>query len=247
MTVTPRSSVPPMIQTGDKVAEQTAQPFRFIIVDDHPLFRGALAQVLAGAFRTCSVEEAGSIEALLPMLESGPEPDIIFLDLAMPGVQGLSGLMWLKAEYSSLPVIIVSATEDATTIRHCLDCGASGYVPKSQPVDRIRKAVDTVLGGGIAAPTNLAPASADETGNRHVLARLSTLTPQQLRVLGMLGEGLLNKQIAYKLDVSEATVKAHVSAILMKLDVESRTQAVIAINRCGLGAFGGRPETQAGA
>ena len=211
--------------------------YRFIIVDDHPLFRGALAQVLSGAFAGARIEEAGSYELLVPMLTLGLEPDIIFLDLAMPGVQGLAGLMSLKAEFPAVPVIIVSATEDTATIRRCLDCGASGYVPKSQPVDRIRSAVAAVLAGGVSVPTDLEPAKADDEAVRQVLSRLSTLTPQQLRVLGMLGEGLLNKQIAFKLNVSEATIKAHVSAILMKLGVDSRTQAVIAINKCGLGAW----------
>ena len=210
---------------------------RFIIVDDHPLFRGALAQVLAGAFIGARIDEAGSYEDLLPMLESGVEPDIIFLDLAMPGVQGLAGLMSLRSQFSTLPVIIVSATDDQVTIQRCLDCGAAGYVPKSQPVNKIREAVNTVLAGGIAVPAHLELPPPSDSEVRRTLGRLSTLTPQQLRVLGMLGEGLLNKQIAFKLNVSEATVKAHVSAILMKLGVDSRTQAVIAINKCGIGAW----------
>lgn len=214
---------------------------RFIVVDDHPLFRGALNQVLEAAFAGISIDEAGSYEALLPMLAAGPEPDIVFLDLAMPGVQGLAGLMSLKAEFPALPVIIVSATEDPEIIRRCLDCGASGYVPKSQPVDKIREAVSVVLDGGVWAPADLDHAAVADDAARQVLARLSTLTPQQLRVLGMLGEGLLNKQIAYKLGVSEATIKAHVSAILQKLGVDSRTQAVIAINKCGLGAWSTTP------
>jgi len=231
-------SVAPAMVSASPLSTGRGPRCRFVIVDDHPLFRGALAQVLEGAFRGALIEEAGSYEDLLPMLATGIEPDIIFLDLAMPGVQGLAGLMSLKAEFPSLPVLIVSATEDAVTIQRCLDCGASGYVPKSQPVERIRAAVETVLGGGISVPGNLGPAPAGTNEVRQVLGRLSTLTPQQLRVLGMLGEGLLNKQIAFKLSVSEATVKAHVSAILMKLGVDSRTQAVIAINKCGLGSWG---------
>ncbi len=212
---------------------------RFIIVDDHPLFRGALAQVLTTAFDGVSIEEAGSYEALLPMLGGTEDPDIVLLDLAMPGVQGLAGLMSLKAEFPTLPVIIVSATEDPATIQHALDCGASGYVPKSQPVEKIRQAVRIVLDGGISVPDGYAAgANSADDATRQVLARLTTLTPQQLRVLGMLGEGLLNKQIAYKLTVSEATIKAHVSAILQKLGVESRTQAVIALNKCGIGTWG---------
>lgn len=223
-----------------------AQPIakhRFIIVDDHPLFRGALSQVLSTAFPGAVVDEAGGFEALMPMLASADEPDVVLLDLAMPGVQGLAGLMALKAEFPAVPVIIVSATEDATTIRHALDCGASGYVCKSQPVDKIRQAVRTVLDGGLSIPDDYnASAAVGDDVSRQRLARLATLTPQQLRVLGMLGEGLLNKQIAYKLNVSEATIKAHVSAILLKLGVESRTQAVIALNKCGIGPWGVVPQ-----
>jgi DNA-binding NarL/FixJ family response regulator len=218
---------------------QSLSHHRFIIVDDHPLFRGALAQVLATAFKGASVEEAGGFEALMPLLATGEAPDVVLLDLAMPGVQGLAGLMALKAEFPAVPVIVVSATEDATTIRHALDCGASGYVPKSQPVEKIRRAVRTVLDGGIAVPEGYnATAATSDDASRQTLARLATLTPQQLRVLGMLSEGLLNKQIAYKLGVSEATIKAHVSAILLKLGVDSRTQAVIALNKCGIGPWG---------
>jgi DNA-binding NarL/FixJ family response regulator len=216
---------------------QSHSQHRFIIVDDHPLFRGALAQVLTTAFQGALIEEAGGFEALMPLLNAGEEPDVVLLDLAMPGVQGLAGLMALKAEFPAVPVIVVSATEDATTIRNALDCGASGYVPKSEPVDKIRQAVRTVLDGGIAVPEGYNGAAADDA-SRQTLARLATLTPQQLRVLGMLSEGLLNKQIAFKLSVSEATIKAHVSAILLKLGVDSRTQAVIALNKCGIGPWG---------
>ncbi len=216
---------------------------RFIIVDDHPLFRGALAQVLTTAFPGAVIDESGGFETLMPMLVGAEEPDVVLLDLAMPGVQGLAGLMALKAEFPAVPVIIVSATEDATTIRNALDCGASGYVCKSQPVDKIRQAVRTVLDGGLSVPDDyIASAALSDDVTRQTLARLATLTPQQLRVLGMLGEGLLNKQIAFKLNVSEATIKAHVSAILLKLGVDSRTQAVIALNKCGLGPWGAAPQ-----
>ena len=128
-------------------------------------------------------------------------------------------------------MVVVSANEDPTTIRRCIEFGASGFVPKSEPVENIRSAVRAVIGGEIWTPKDIdLTAGADRTTD-DLLARLSTLTPQQVRVLMMLGEGLLNKQIAYKLGVSEATIKAHVSAILQKLGVDSRTQAVIAINK----------------
>ena len=206
---------------------------RFIIVDDHPLFRGALGQALRSAFANAEVLEAGSLDELTERLETAGEIDLILLDLSMPGVHGVSGLLYLRAQHPEVPVVIVSASDDAPTIRQCLDCGASGFIPKSQPVERIREAIRRIIDGEIWLPPDVDLTSAPVGENAELVSRVSTLTPQQVRVLMMLGEGLLNKQIAFKLGVSEATIKAHVSAILQKLGVDSRTQAVIAINRIG--------------
>ncbi len=206
---------------------------QFIIVDDHPLFRGALRLALAAPFPDAGIVEASTLDELVAILEDGAETDVVLLDLAMPGVQGFSGLLLLRAQYPSIPVIIVSASEDPATIRRAMNFGAAGFVPKSQPVEGIRKAVETVLAGDVWIPPKLDLPTASESEDRDLAARLATLTPQQVRVLMMLGDGLLNKQIAYKLNVSEATIKAHVSAILQKLGVDSRTQAVIAIGRLG--------------
>jgi DNA-binding NarL/FixJ family response regulator len=204
---------------------------KIIIVDDHPLFRGALSQALSASFTDADIGEAGSLDELTQRLETDKDVDLVLLDLSMPGVQGLSGLLFLRAQHPEIPVVVVSANEDPTTIRRCIEFGASGFVPKSEPVENIRNAVRSVIGGEIWTPKDIdLTAGADRTTD-DLLARLSTLTPQQVRVLMMLGEGLLNKQIAYKLGVSEATIKAHVSAILQKLGVDSRTQAVIAINK----------------
>ena len=208
---------------------------RFIIVDDHPLFRGALSQALRSAFASAEVLEAGSLDQLTERLEAAGEIDLILLDLSMPGVHGVSGLLYLRAQHPEVPVVIVSASDDAATIRQCLDCGASGFIPKSQPVERIREAIRRIIDGEIWLPPDVDLTSAPLGESAKLVSRLSTLTPQQVRVLMMLGEGLLNKQIAFKLGVSEATIKAHVSAILQKLGVDSRTQAVIAINRIGAG------------
>ncbi len=210
---------------------------RIIIVDDHPLFRGALNQALSAAFAASQILEAGSLDALMEMLKVDSAVDLILLDLAMPGVQGLSGLLYLRAEHPDIPVVIVSASEDAATIRQAIEFGASGYVPKSQPVDQIRLAVRRVLDGELWTPPDIDLSAVDESETAKLVSRLSSLTPQQVRVLMMLGEGLLNKQIAYRLSVSEATIKAHVSAILQKLGVDSRTQAVIAINKFGGGEW----------
>jgi DNA-binding NarL/FixJ family response regulator len=210
---------------------------RFIIVDDHPLFRGALRQVLSSSFVGVEIEEAGSLEQLTQLLEADNEIDLVLLDLTMPGVQGLSGLLFLRSQYPTIPVIVVSAIDDANIIRRCLDYGASGFVPKSQPVERIRDAVNSVMSGQIWTPEGLSSTPASNPEDKLLASRFASLTPQQVRVLMMLGEGLLNKQIAFKLGVSEATIKAHVSAILQKLNVDSRTQAVIAVNKIGTMEF----------
>src|SRR5215475_4359826 len=207
--------------------------YKFIIVDDHPLFRGALSQALQASFENAQVQEAGSLDELTDRLSAGGDIDLILLDLTMPGVHGVSGLLYLRAQHPEVPVAIVSASDDPGTIRHCLDCGASGFIPKSQPVERIREAIRSIMDGEIWLPPDVDLTSAPVGESAELVSRLSTLTPQQVRVLMMLGEGLLNKQIAFKLGVSEATIKAHVSAILQKLGVDSRTQAVIAINRIG--------------
>ncbi|MFV0369738.1 MAG: response regulator [Hyphomicrobiaceae bacterium] len=205
--------------------------YRIIIVDDHPLFRGALNQALSASLENSEIIEAGSLDELTAKLVDGLEVDLILLDLTMPGVQGISGLVFLRGQHPEIPVVVVSANDDPVTIRRCMDCGASGFVPKSQPVEQIRSAVRSVLDGNVWSPPGVDLTSAGDSETTDLIGRLSSLTPQQVRVLMMLGEGLLNKQIAYKLGVSEATIKAHVSAILQKLGVDSRTQAVIAVNR----------------
>jgi DNA-binding NarL/FixJ family response regulator len=202
--------------------------YRFVIADDHPLFRGALREAVSGLFRSADIAEAGSFAEVSGLLDRGGEVDVVLLDLTMPGVRGFSGLMYLRAQYPSVPVVIVSASDDPTVIRRCMDFGASGFIPKTLGTDTIRTAIARVLEGGIWTPPEIDLRRAGDAEMTELISRLATLTPQQVRVLMMLSEGLLNKQIAYVLGVSEATVKAHVSAILQKLRVESRTQAVIA-------------------
>ena len=204
---------------------------RIVIVDDHPLFRGALSQALRSSLDRAEIVEAGSLDELTDIIAKSAEIDLILLDLLLPGVQGLSGLLYLRAQHPEIPVVVVSATEDPQIIRRSIAFGASGFVPKSQPVDEIRTAVRRVLNGDVWTPPDIDMSIPADPATGDLLSRLATLTPQQVRVLMMLGEGLLNKQIAYKLGVSEATIKAHVSAILQKLGVDSRTQAVIAINK----------------
>jgi DNA-binding NarL/FixJ family response regulator len=214
-----------------------ANRYRIVIADDHPLFRGALRQAVTGLATELTVDEAGSLEEVSSALERNGETDLVLLDLTMPGVRGFSGLMFLRAQHPEVPVIVVSANEDPGVIRRCMDFGAAGFIPKSLGADKMREAVTAVLNGGVWTPPDLAPNGGQDKETAELIARLATLTPQQVRVLMMLSEGLLNKQIAYELGVSEATVKAHVSAILQKLNVESRTQAVIAASKIEIGVW----------
>jgi len=207
-----------------------------VIVDDHPLFRDALKTTLATSFKDLRVSEAGSLQELSAVVEKGAV-DLVLLDLTMPGVQGFSGLMYLRALNPQIPVVIVSANESPAVIRRCLEFGASGFIPKSMPISRIREAIGAILNGEFWLPQEIDLGQGTATREGRLVERLSALTPQQFRVLMMLGEGLLNKQIAFQLGVSEATVKAHVSAILQKLGVESRTQAVIAVKKIESGEF----------
>ena len=209
----------------------------FIVADDHPLFRGAIKETLRSIDEKVVILEAGDFEAAKKLVADTPDIDLVLLDLTMPGTSGLSGLVTLRAMQAAVPVVIVSASDDPATIRRALELGASGYIKKSSGIDEIRDAVNTVLAGGISAPRNIDLGPESDPDVKDLIQRIQTLTPQQARVLGMLAEGLLNKQIAYELGVSEATIKAHVSAVLQKLDVDSRTQAVIRLGKLGTDAL----------
>jgi DNA-binding NarL/FixJ family response regulator len=216
----------------------TAAPAtRLVIADDHPLFRDALRQALSSVVTSAKIDEAGSFEELTALLEQDSDVDLVLLDLTMPGISGFSGLIYLRAQFPAIPVVIVSASDDGGTIRQSLDFGASGFIPKRFGVDTLRDAIMKVLGGDVWVPADTDLSLATDPELTRLRDRLVTLTPQQVRVLMMLSEGLLNKQIAYELSVSEATIKAHVSAILQKLGVESRTQAVIAASKIAGGQW----------
>jgi DNA-binding NarL/FixJ family response regulator len=216
-----------------RVGEST----RLVIADDHPLFRGALREAVSGLFEKADIAEAGSFDEVTKLLDRGAEIDLILLDLSMPGVRGFSGLMYLRAQYPSIPIIVVSGNDDPAVIRRCMDFGASGFIPKTLGIEAMRGAIVRVFEGGVWTPPDIELGAASDAQTAGLISRLASLTPQQVRVLMMLSEGLLNKQIAYELSVSEATVKAHVSAILQKLGVDSRTQAVIAASKIELGQW----------
>jgi DNA-binding NarL/FixJ family response regulator len=217
------------------IAVESSAHYRFVVADDHPLFRGAMREAVTTLFEPADVFEAGGLDDLQALLEREGDMDLVLLDLTMPGVRGFSGLLFLRAQFPGVPVVIVSANEEPDVIRRCMEFGASGFLPKTLDVEIMRSAIRRVLDGGVWTPPDVDLSGGADAATHDLVARLATLTPQQVRVLMMLSEGLLNKQIAFELKVSEATVKAHVSAILQKLGVESRTQAVIAASKIEMG------------
>ena len=199
-----------------------------IIADDHPLFRTALKHSVNQVAQAPNIFEAATIAQLQSLLADHAKPDLILLDLHMPGAHGLSGLIFLQGQHSSVPVVVVSATDDQSVMLKAKSHGAQGFIPKATSPLALRDAIADILAGKQWWPDHFQAAPLPEAND--IETRLATLTPQQFRVLGMISEGLLNKQIAYDLAISEATIKAHVTAIFKKLGVRSRTQAVIAIN-----------------
>lgn len=206
--------------------------FQIIIADDHPLFRAALMQAVTQAVAQVSIVEVDSISSLQTAAEENPDADLVLLDLKMPGAHGFSGLAYLRGQFPGLPVVMVSGTEELSVIRRAIDYGASGFIPKSAPLPIITEGIKAVLNGEVWLPEALQKEISRLQGAPTDFSeKLATLTPQQFRVLGMLTEGMLNKQIAYDLEVSEATVKAHITALFRKLGVRNRTQAVIAVQQ----------------
>ncbi|WP_106477493.1 response regulator [Phytohalomonas tamaricis] len=205
---------------------------KFIVADDHPLFRAALTQALRQVAAQAEIIEADSMEATLDAVTRHPDVDLILLDLHMPGAHGFSGLIQLRGQMPDIPVAVVSGSEEFHVVRRAIDYGASGFIPKSSSLDKISQAIGEILEGEVWLPPHMADVLGDGNEEETKFAEaIASLTPQQFRVLNMLTEGLLNKQIAYDLNVSEATIKAHVTAILRKLGVHSRTQAVIAAQK----------------
>ncbi|MFK3978677.1 response regulator transcription factor [Shewanella vesiculosa] len=201
-------------------------PTKAIVADDHPLFRLALKQAIVGMLGENILESASFDETLLA-LESHPDIEVVFLDLKMPGNEGLTGLTTLRNKYPDILVVIVSAEESPALVRKAIDFGASAYVPKSTPLPEISDAVRDILEGHIWVPTDMAKQveQLNSQNDKDFASKLEQLTPHQYKVLKMMADGLLNKQIAYELDVSESTIKQHVSAVLHKLEFNNRTQA----------------------
>lgn len=206
--------------------------YEILIADDHPLFRSALHQALSlGLGSNVHLVEASSIAELETRVSDGVDWDLILLDLNMPGAYGFSGLVFLRGQYPHIPVMMISAQEEAAVIARAREFGASGFIPKSSPLTTIQEAVRAVLDGDLWWPAQVLENSKLTEEAKAVTAGLASLTPQQFRVLTMVCDGLLNKQIAYELHVSEATIKAHVTAIFRKLGVRTRTQAALLLQQ----------------
>jgi len=210
---------------------------KLIVADDHPLFRNALINAISSTFVTEATIETDSFDTTCTALEQHPDTDLLLLDLHMPGNCGFLGLIQLRKNYPSLPIVIISASEELDVIRRVIAFGASAYIPKSaNPLD-ISSALNAVLAGELWVPASLQKAVFQEQGageDLDLAAKVAQLTQQQYKVLYYLTEGWLNKQIAYDLHISEATVKAHITAIFRKLGCTNRTQVVIQAQRLTL-------------
>lgn len=202
--------------------------YNIIIADDHPLFRNALFQSIHMAVSGANLHEADSLDALLAVLQKIEDPDLLLLDLKMPGSNGMSGLIHLRSTYPDLPIVVISASEESSVVSQVKSHGAFGFIPKSSDMRELNSALNQVLNGDPFFPEGLIH---NNDACNDLTQKLAALTPQQYKVLGMLSDGLLNKQIAYELNVSEATIKAHMTAIFRKLDVKNRTQAVILLQQ----------------
>lgn len=226
----PNSGRPNAGVSGDAVAHELT---RFLIVDDHPLFREALQSAVQLEYPGVETVEARTVAEALDVLSGSRSFDLALLDLSIPGVHGFEGLLQLRTRHPRLPVVIVSGHEEPKIIAEALSYGAAGFIPKSSRKGDLAAAIRHVMEGAIYVPEGYGVPEADHglSDRADMVRRLATLTPQQLRVLQMLRQGMLNKQIAYELQVGETTVKAHVSEILRKLNVYSRTQAVIEVSK----------------
>ncbi|WP_166301064.1 MULTISPECIES: response regulator transcription factor [unclassified Bradyrhizobium] len=213
---------------------------RIVIGDDHPLVQAALQSALSAVLPDLEIIPCQSLDEVLAAVPGRIEEiDLILLDLTMPGIQGFAALFVLLAQFPTVPVAIISARQDAATIRRAIAYGASGYIPKSLGLPAMADAITRILGGEIWMPPNIGGRGSIQSEDVELAARAASLSPQQLRILAMIVEGRLNKQIAAEIGIAEQTVKGHVSTILRKLGVGSRTQAAVLAERLAFGSARG--------
>lgn len=223
----------PVAPVPVRLVDQMGGAPAFVVADDHPMVRDALAAALKGGFTGARIAFAGTLAETQIAIDAAPETDLLVLDLDMPGMLGLAGLAALRAAHPALPIAIVSASTNSAAMRQAVEMGAAGFIPKLAAADRFLDAVRAILGGAVWLPEE-AGDDVLTTRDRDLAQRAAQLTPQQHRVLSLLAEGMANKLIAYEMQISEPTVKAHVTEILRKLGVTSRTQAVILAQRLAL-------------
>lgn len=198
-----------------------------LIADDHPLYRDALKGALQTRFKELSLLEAGCLSDTLELVEAN-DVDLLLLDLHMPGSCDLFGLIHVRKLYPELPVAVVSGLEDKDIVSKVINTGAMGFIPKTTSSSDIASAVQSILDGDTWVPNALIEEIAEADEAFAALAeKVSSLTPAQYKVLCLMRDGLLNKQIGFELGIAEATVKAHVTALFRKLEINNRTQAVL--------------------
>ena len=206
----------------------------FLIVDDHPLFSEALGNAIRVSHPDSQIFEAFSIQQALNVLAVERNIDLALLDLLLPDVTGFSGFLRLRDSHPKLPILVVSSVDDKQTVREALALGAVGYLSKSTSVGELSNAIARILSGAISAPKGFAPAGTSEQTEAVLRERIKKLTPQQVRVLDLIRNGLQNREIAAELKLAESTVKAHVTEILRKLGLFSRNKAIIEVGKIAL-------------
>lgn len=203
---------------------------KILIADDHPLFREALKAALSQPFADVDIVESDSLQSTLDRLEINPDIELVLLDLHMPGCDNFYGLIRVSQDYANTPVAVISGSDSVQVISQVMSFGAKGFIPKSTPTAQIAEAINRIRAGQSWLPEGMQQQLAeidDTTGN--IAQKVAELTPKQFQVLREVQAGKLNKQIAYDMHVTEATVKAHISAIFRKLGVSTRTQAVLMV------------------
>jgi len=219
--------------------------YQVLIADDHPLFREAIARVIDDGFPGSTLLEASDLDAALAVAGRHDDLDLVLLDLNMPGMQGLGGLVRLRKLFPTLPAVIVSAEEEKRVILQTITYGAVGFITKSTPRKQMIQALEQVLAGSIYLPADIIRAGSG-AGEESTAARrepedlsdvLATLTRKQLQVFERMSRGDSNKVIAYQLNIAESTVKAHVSAILRKLGATNRVQAILSAGDIDFAAY----------
>jgi len=219
-----------------------------LIVDDHPLYSGALASALEGVFERCRVEKAGSLGAALATLDDGFAPDLVMFDLKLPDVNGISGFMTMRAKVPDVPILVISSLTSRELVSALMKEGAAGFLPKDTSVQVLQSVLSDVAAGGKYVPIDFlqdTQAKQPDANTDNIHPKLAALTPQQQKVMKLICEGKPNKQIAYELDLAEATVKAHITALLRRLDASNRTQAALLVEAATAQAAEGSDEPEA--